>query len=89
MLRMQVNMVLSVEELLPNFLRLHFADTRNKVSLVDSDKEQHPLSNLWRRIQYTIWGGDYYDTYHTVSKICNRAVCDCVPSSYTDTIIQC
>ena len=88
MLRMQVNMVLSVEELLPNFLRLHFADTRNKVPLVDSDKEQHRLSNLWRRIQYALWGGDYYDTHHTVSQICNRAVCDCVPSSYTDTIIQ-
>jgi len=72
-LKLQVNLVLSVEELLPNFVRLHFTHTERRVPLMKASKKSRS-SRFWRRVQYFLWGGEYYDTEDTIIKIRERMV---------------
>jgi len=62
-----VNLILSIEEVLPNPIRIRFADTRSQMPLVNTDKE--PWYNIRRKIQYILWGGECYDTYDIINKI--------------------
>jgi len=66
-LTLQVNLILSIEEVLPNPIRIRFADTRSQMPLVNTDKE--PWYNIRRKIQYILWGGECYDTYDIINKI--------------------